>query len=298
MATLGLLGCGSVDQTASTSAEILPPSGTPLLAAPSSIAPARPVDLELPTSTATTLPPADVVTVAIAKKELRVVPPRGGATETILTFESVSALGPDGFDETQKRSGKNDFYISPLARSLDLLKPADDSVGTIAIMADATTPYRALFEVFYTAGQNNFGVFHLLVRTKRGPASLRFTPPRVGGSQMPNAEALNLAAVIGADGIKLKSSFGNIAPGCETDPAVVAGPGVAVPNQSGSFDIATLVACVRNVKRANDGKYKDETNVTVAAERTIEFQHVVAIVDALRGDAGELFPEVTFAVSK
>ena len=41
----------------------------------------------------------------------------------------------------------------------------DASTSDAIIVADEDTPYRLLFEVLYTAGQCEFGKYHLLVRT-------------------------------------------------------------------------------------------------------------------------------------
>ena len=44
-------------------------------------------------------------------------------------------------------------------------KGKDASTSDAIIVADETTPYRLLFEVLYTAGQSEFGRYHLLLRT-------------------------------------------------------------------------------------------------------------------------------------
>ncbi len=44
-------------------------------------------------------------------------------------------------------------------------KGLDTSSSEAVIVADATTPYRLLIEVLFTAGQSEFGKYHLMVRS-------------------------------------------------------------------------------------------------------------------------------------
>jgi biopolymer transport protein ExbD len=50
-------------------------------------------------------------------------------------------------------------------RQIRLQTGKDASTSEAIIVADEDTPYRLLFEVLYTAGQCEFGKYHLLMRT-------------------------------------------------------------------------------------------------------------------------------------
>ena len=104
----------------------------------------------------------------------------------------------------------------------------------------------------------------------------------------PAPEGLRLTALITRDGVALKTAGGSVAPGCER-----AGPGVAVPNRDGDYDITALTACARRIKAAGADAAK-ETQVSVTASPDVPYQTVVRVMDGLRADGdGELFPEVS-----
>ncbi len=67
------------------------------------------------------------------------------------------------------------MYIVPLANALAHARETDKAIrqakgldassSEAVIVADATTPYRLLLEVLFTAGQSEFGKYHLMVRS-------------------------------------------------------------------------------------------------------------------------------------
>jgi biopolymer transport protein ExbD len=82
-------------------------------------------------------------------------------------------------DAKYKRSGPNDLFIVPLANALSHARETDKAVRAVKgldpssseamIVADETTPYRLLVEVFFTLGQSEFGKYHLMVMSgKKG----------------------------------------------------------------------------------------------------------------------------------
>ncbi|HVY49593.1 MAG TPA: biopolymer transporter ExbD, partial [Minicystis sp.] len=122
------------------------------------------------------------------------------------------------------------------------------------------------------------------------------TPPSIGGKGVRSevtSKALNLSAWITNDGISLKTSSGNIAPGCEG-----LGAGLTVPKKGEDYNLATLTDCARKLKSAKPD-FKDETQVTITASPGIEYKTVIDVMDALRSDGTEeLFPEVHFGVAR
>ena len=98
---------------------------------------------------------------------------------------------------------------------------------------------------------------------------------------------LNLSVFVTQNGITVTGSTGKLAPGCET---TAAGEVLTVPKRGSDYDWSGLRACVAKVKE----EFPDETRVTVSADNLVEFQDLIAAMDAVRSedDGGELFPEV------
>lgn len=127
--------------------------------------------------------------------------------------------------------------------------------------------------------------------------SIETEPPSIGGGKVRSeisSKALNLSAFITNQGISLKTSGGNIAPGCET-----AGAGVTIPKLADDkHDYKSLTACAKKLKRSNPD-FSEETQVTITANPNIEYQVVIGVMDSLRRDGEEmLFPDVHFGVAR
>jgi biopolymer transport protein ExbD len=128
-------------------------------------------DLTVPDSIITTEPAQEGVIIIISKSQILV----GDDPNPIVLLPSREQLAQSGVDSRYKRSGPNDLYIVPLANALShardtdkqirQAKGLDPSSSEAVIIADATTPYRLLIEVLFTAGQAEFGKYHLMVRS-------------------------------------------------------------------------------------------------------------------------------------
>jgi biopolymer transport protein ExbD len=128
-------------------------------------------DLQLPASVLAVEPGEEGVIIRISKTQISV----GDEEEPIVEYSDSRQLGQTGLDARHKRNGPNDLYINPLAlvlqkyrendRQIRLQTKKDASTSEAIIVADEDTPYRLLFEVLYTAGQCEFGKYHLLMRT-------------------------------------------------------------------------------------------------------------------------------------
>jgi biopolymer transport protein ExbD len=144
-------------------------------------------------------------------------------------------------------------------------------------------------------------------------ASVDTTPPSIGGSKGRNdvaTKALNLSAFITTQGISLKTSYGNIAPGCQG-----VGPGMTVSGReeeveiddgSGQkrrerkvvYDYQALTACAKQLKTARP-EFKEETQVTITANPGVTYGTLIETMDALRKDGEEeLFPDVHPGVAR
>ena len=143
----------------------------------------------------------------------------------------------------------------------------------------------------------NILIFVLATVAVTFTASIETNPPANKGTgvraEIPS-QALNLSVFIVSEGFGLKASGGNIAPGCND-----AGAGIAVPKANGQYDFAALTACAARLK-GSSADFADETQATITANPGIEFQTVIAAMDALRttaaGDA--LFENIQFGVPR
>ena len=126
--------------------------------------------------------------------------------------------------------------------------------------------------------------------------TIESNPPSSGGSntRAKDKPTLNLSLIIVSEGVTIKASGGNIAPGCDG-----AGPGITVPKREGSYDWPLLKECAKKLKNASQD-FKDESTVQILAEPGIEYQVVIGAMDAVRETTeGEpLFGDVNFGVAK
>ena len=126
-------------------------------------------DLSLPASIITTEAAQEGVVIVASKTQILV------GDDKIVDLPGPEQLAQSGVDARYKRSGPNDLYIVPLANALAHARDTDKAIrqakgqdassSEAVIVADAATPYRLLIEVLFTAGQTEFGKFHLMVRS-------------------------------------------------------------------------------------------------------------------------------------
>ncbi len=114
--------------------------------------------------------------------------------------------------------------------------------------------------------------------------------PQLGGRSGGGVAAepgLNLNVTITESGIIVTGSGGKLAPGCTsvTSGAVIT---VAKSGQD-AYDWKGLTACVAQIKT----RYASEKDVIIGADPMIQYEHVVAAMDAVRTDGKQvLFPDV------
>ena len=143
----------------------------------------------------------------------------------------------------------------------------------------------------------NILIFVLATVAVTFTASIETNPP-AGKSTGTRAEiasqALNLSLFIVSDGFSLKASGGNIAPGCQG-----AGAGITIPKVGGNYNFAGLTECAARLKSVSPD-FADETQATIAANPGVEFQTVIAVMDALRTAPGgeALFENIQFGVPR
>ena len=115
-------------------------------------------------------------------------------------------------------------------------------------------------------------------------------PQLSGGKPTSNAGAkepsLNLNVTLTDGGIIVTGSGGKLAPGCQE---VSSGRVMTIPKKGTAYDWPALTDCAVKIKAS----YNNEKNVIVGADPMIQYEHVVAAMDALRSDGKqELFPKV------
>src|SRR5687767_4420776 len=139
----------------------------------------------------------------------------------------------------------------------------------------------------------NILIFVLATVAVTFTATIETTPPAARGSGVRSdvqSEALNLTVFIIKDGLVLKGSGGNVAPGC-----VGPGPGTTIPKRGSKYDYAALTECATRLKKSKPD-YKDEKQAYIAASWDIEYQHVIDVIDALRTTPQNepLFDDINF----
>ena len=101
---------------------------------------------------------------------------------------------------------------------------------------------------------------------------------------------LNLNVTVTDGGVIVSGSGGKLARGCT---AVETGRELTVPKKGTSYDWTGLTECVSRVKQ----QYNDEHSVTVSADPQVQYEHVVAAMDAVRNRGKDpLFPDVMISV--
>ncbi|MBK6813563.1 MAG: biopolymer transporter ExbD [Sandaracinaceae bacterium] len=115
----------------------------------------------------------------------------------------------------------------------------------------------------------------------------QYSSGRAGTRSTANENALNLMVTITESGIIVTGSSGKLAPGCES---TMSGRVITVPRAGEGYDWRALTACAEKIKET----FADEHRVTVGADPTIHYEHVIHAMDAMRTNASgvELFPEV------
>jgi biopolymer transport protein TolR len=115
--------------------------------------------------------------------------------------------------------------------------------------------------------------------------------PQLGGRSgggAPKEQALNLNVTVTDGGIIVTGSGGKLAPGCQD---VSSGRVMTVPKLNDKYDWKALTECVAKIKAVP--KFSSETDVIIGADPMIHYEHVVAAMDAVRGDGKQaLFPDV------
>jgi len=126
-------------------------------------------------------------------------------------------------------------------------------------------------------------------------ARIDSTPPsnRSAGTRSADAnESLRLTVMLVNEGISVKASGGNVAPGCNGR-----GPGLAIPNLNGHYDFAALTECASRLKGASE-KFEGEKQFYLSANPGVEYQNLILTIDAMRENAEgeELFPDPLFTL--
>lgn len=116
---------------------------------------------------------------------------------------------------------------------------------------------------------------------------LPITKRGVGGKSEEDA-GLKLQATVVDRGIIVTGSGGKLAPGCTT---TTTGEVITVEKRGNAYNWEALTKCAQSIKK----QFEDETEVTVTAEPTVRYQHLISAMDAMRETekgAGDLFPDV------
>jgi biopolymer transport protein TolR len=185
----------------------------------------------------------------------------------------------------EKLSAAQRSKIRRLAQPKEV--PADEEAGELNIV-----PFLDIIM--------NVLMFVLATISVTFTATIQTNPPKSSGraSAKDNTPTLGLNVIIVANGFSLKSSGGNVAPGCAE-----VGPGLAVPKKGDKYDYVALKSCAQALKGLRP-EYQDERAVTIAANPNIPYDVVINVMDAVRtpvqpkDEKDLLFPEVNFGVPR
>ncbi len=98
--------------------------------------------------------------------------------------------------------------------------------------------------------------------------------------------ALNLSVTLTPEGVVVAGSGAKLAPGCTS---TAEGRVITIPRTASGYDWGALRACAARVK----ARFGSETQVIVGADPTIEYEHMIRAMDAMRGSGTSvLFPDV------
>jgi biopolymer transport protein ExbD len=91
--------------------------------------------------------------------------------------DAIAPINLGRVDPTVKRDGENGYYITPLVEILEKHAKREKKVAELTgqkfdaqlmIIADQTTPYRLLTEIFYSCGQAGYANYRLVVLKSKG----------------------------------------------------------------------------------------------------------------------------------
>jgi len=104
------------------------------------------------------------------------------------------------------------------------------------------------------------------------------------------ATPLNLNVTVTDGGVIVSGSGGKLARGCTN---IDASREPTVPKKGREYDWTGLTDCVARVKQ----QYQSEHSVTISADPQVEYEYVVAAMDAVRSRGkDQLFPDVMISV--
>jgi biopolymer transport protein TolR len=176
-----------------------------------------------------------------------------------------SKLTPRQRAYVRKRTTVHDPDPSEMAGELNIVPFLDVVVNIIIFLLATTQAVMAIAEI---------------------EAQLPQTGRSVGSASADPTSTLNLSVTITRNGVIVGASGGFLAPGCESRAPQ---GGITVSAAGGRYDWTALTQCARRVK----SEFAEERKVILSADPDIEFEHVIAAMDALRSNGtDELFPEV------
>ncbi|HKP57622.1 MAG TPA: biopolymer transporter ExbD [Polyangiales bacterium] len=117
-------------------------------------------------------------------------------------------------------------------------------------------------------------------------------PKIARGASRPSdvATPLNLNVTVTETGVIVSGSGGKLAPGCTQ---IDQGRALTVAKKGKDYDWPGLTDCVARVKQ----QYQSEHSVTVSADPQVQYEYVVAAMDAVRTKGKDpLFPDVLISV--
>ena len=222
-----------------------------------------------------------IPTVIVSRSEISI---EGGSLRVPLSADRSAGV------DAKYKTSSSDLYISSLADALGAAKPSSDA---FAFAFDASTPYRVVVEVLFTAGQVGVMQYHLLMDREGVVGALQTFPPRMD-EYPPGEQPLSFTVILKPGGAVLKMRDNVVVPGC-----TALGRGVSVPKRRGAYDLEQLRWCAMHLRDTHPESRRDRS-FTLSAAPEIPFGALVAVIDHVRtrDDGRPLFPNVSFGLER
>jgi hypothetical protein len=194
---------------------------------------------------------------------------------------------------------RDDLFLVPVGAWLTRQRSEGRLGRALTVVVQRETPYRALIELLFTAGQSEVSVFDLYETSTAGRV-VHVELPGVPHPHTPEelerlraSQTLGLSVFLVPDGVSLKTVAGNVAPGCRET-----GAGLAVPRVDGKLDVRAVAACAQSLKAVSPA-YAEEDTMAMTASPAMAVGELFDLAMAPRGTAeAPLFPKVQLGVSR
>jgi biopolymer transport protein ExbD len=222
-------------------------------------------------------------------------------TALVVNAQAIARVPPHferGFHDRPGVKGRQDFLLPALDEVVSQASTSRHSPGTIAVLADGSTPYRPLMEVLLTLLRERYSSVQLVGQGRDGPVGVKVyaptavTPedcsPESSDPRVPGVRHWTSVTLLG-DGVRLLSGGNTIRGGCDPD-----GPGFGLPMSGGDYDYDALERCLVSLRQGQ--RACATSDAWFSASEEVPLDRVMRALDVLRA-AGFGRPHFSFPLS-